>query len=95
METQVELYPLKERVKIAALAVFGSYVEWYDYFIAATAAALVWSDVFFSAYPYLSTVFSIAAFGVWGRPRNKVKNSYRYVTLSAKIHRGYIAQKNS
>ena len=64
METQVELYPLKERVKIAALAVFGSYVEWYDYFIAATAAALVWSDVFFSAYPYLSTVFSIAAFGV-------------------------------
>jgi len=64
METQVELYPLKERVKIAALAVFGSYVEWYDYFIAATAAALVWSDVFFSAYPYLSTAFSIAAFGV-------------------------------
>lgn len=64
MTTVTELYTRNERIKIAALAVFGSYVEWYDYFVAATAAALVWPDIFFSPYPQLSTAFSIAAFGV-------------------------------
>jgi Major Facilitator Superfamily. len=64
MEKTVQIYTRSERIKITALAVFGSYVEWYDYFVAATAAALVWPAIFFSAFPVLGTAFSIAAFGV-------------------------------
>ena len=93
-----EMYPFKERLLITILAVLGSYIEWYDYFIAATAASLVWGDVFFSAYPSLATAFSISAFGVayftrpigayiWGHVGDKYgrKSSMIYTLLTVSI----------
>lgn len=53
-----------ERVRITVLAAFGSYVEWYDYFIAAFAATLIWPTVFFAKFKVLSYAISITSFGV-------------------------------
>jgi MFS family permease len=64
MEKEVKIYPLRERIKITTLAVFGSYVEWYDFFVAASAAALVWPAIFFAPFPEYAVAFAIAAFGV-------------------------------
>lgn len=50
------------RVAIAAAA--GSYVEWFDFFISSTAAALVWPSVFFSMEsPSLAFILSASALG--------------------------------
>lgn len=53
-------------------AVVGTTVEWYDFFIYATAAALVFRDVFFpeDMNPVLGTVaaFGTTSFGYLGRP---------------------------
>lgn len=60
----IPAYSLRQRIMVTVLSGFGSYVEWYDYFIAATAAALIWPTVFFSHYSTLATAFSYASFGV-------------------------------
>ncbi|MDG6996928.1 MAG: MFS transporter [Nitrososphaerota archaeon] len=64
MQQQSDTYSLKERALVTVLSSFGSYVEWYDYFVAATAAALIWPTVFFSQFSALATGISIASFGV-------------------------------
>src|SRR3954462_538391 len=53
-------------VKRVALAAFvGSTVEWYDFFLYGTAAALVFGDLFFpDANPTVGTLAAFATFGV-------------------------------
>src|SRR4051812_38809305 len=53
-------------VKRVALAAFvGSTVEWYDFFLYGTAAALVFGDLFFpDADPTVGTLAAFATFGV-------------------------------
>ena len=63
-EKITETYTTVERAKIIVLSTFGSFVEWYDFFIAAVAASLVWQFIYFNVFPQLSATFSIAAFGV-------------------------------
>src|SRR5437868_1324287 len=58
------------RAALAALA--GTSIEWYDFFIYATAAALVFREVFFppDMDPLLGTIvaFGTTSFGYLGRP---------------------------
>lgn len=57
------------RIAIAALA--GSSIEWYDFFIYATAAALVFGELFFpGATPLVGTLLAFSTFwaGFLGRP---------------------------
>ncbi|MFE4411301.1 MFS transporter [Streptomyces sp. NPDC056821] len=58
--------------RAAAASLIGTTVEWYDFFIYATAAALVFPDVFFPGgmSPLLATVvsFGTTSFGYVGRP---------------------------
>jgi hypothetical protein len=51
------------RVIVASL--IGTSLEWYDFFIYGTAAALVFPKLFFpEASPFLGTVLAFATFGV-------------------------------
>lgn len=51
--------------KIALISVSGAAIEWYDFFIFATAAALVFPGLFFPAQtPLVATLLSFATFGV-------------------------------
>ncbi len=61
--------PVLRRITLAALA--GSSIEWYDFFIYATAAALVFGDLFFpGATPMVGTLLAFSTFwaGFLGRP---------------------------
>jgi len=58
-------YKRSEVIKVAAAAVVGTTIEWYDFFIAGTAAAIAWPQVFFpSQDPATSLLLSITAFGL-------------------------------
>jgi len=64
-------YKRSEVIKVAAAGVIGTTIEWYDFLIAGTAAAIAWPHVFFpSSDPTTSLLNSIIAFGVGfvGRP---------------------------
>ncbi|MEU8404099.1 MFS transporter [Nonomuraea sp. NPDC048892] len=51
--------------RVAGASVIGSTLEWYDFFLYATASALVLGQVFFpTADPVVSTLLSFATFGV-------------------------------
>src|SRR3954466_15576692 len=51
--------------KVALAAFVGSTVEWYDFFLYGTAAALVFGDLFFpDASPTVGTLAAFATFGV-------------------------------
>jgi MHS family shikimate/dehydroshikimate transporter-like MFS transporter len=58
-------YSKSDLIKVVIAASFGSIMEWFDYFIAATAAALVFPKVFFTSFPpEVSLALSIASFGI-------------------------------
>jgi len=58
-------YKRSEVIKVAAAGVVGTTIEWYDFFIAGTAAAIAWPQVFFpSKDPATSLLLSITAFGL-------------------------------
>ncbi|MEM4138121.1 MAG: MFS transporter [Sulfolobaceae archaeon] len=64
-------YKRSEVIKVAAAGVMGTTIEWYDFFIAGTAATIAWPQVFFpSKDPATSLLNSIISFGVGfiGRP---------------------------
>jgi hypothetical protein len=51
--------------KVALASFIGSTVEWYDFFVYGTAAALVFGQLFFpSANPLAGTLAAFATFGV-------------------------------
>src|SRR5262249_28081588 len=53
------------RLRVAMAAAVGSALEWYDFFIYGTAAALVFNELFFPKLdPWSGTLASFAAFGV-------------------------------
>lgn len=58
-------------VRAAAAAFFGTMIEWYDFYIYATAAALVFGELFFPSHdPFISTMASLGTFavGFFARP---------------------------
>jgi MHS family shikimate/dehydroshikimate transporter-like MFS transporter len=50
--------------RVVAGATVGTALEWYDFFIYGTAAALVFGDLFFEAAPGSGTLLAFATFGV-------------------------------
>jgi MFS transporter, MHS family, shikimate and dehydroshikimate transport protein len=61
----------REYRKVVAASVFGTIIEWYDFLIYGTAAALVFNKLFFPNYdPLVGTLAALAAYGVGflGRP---------------------------
>src|ERR1700674_4689764 len=65
----------KEYRKVVFASVFGTIIEWYDFLIYGTAAALVFSKLFFPSYdPLVGTLAALAAYGVGflGRPLGAV-----------------------
>jgi MHS family shikimate/dehydroshikimate transporter-like MFS transporter len=65
----------REYRKVVAASVFGTIIEWYDFIIYGTAAALVFNKLFFPTYdPLVGTLAALAAYGVGflGRPLGAV-----------------------
>jgi MFS family permease len=61
----IEPSPVRANARVLAAAMVGTAVEYYDFFIYATAAALVFGPLFFPAYdPAAQTLLSFATFGV-------------------------------
>ncbi len=61
----------RQPVRAASAAFFGTMIEWYDFYCYATAAALVFGDVFFATDdPFLGTLASLGTFaiGFFARP---------------------------
>jgi MHS family shikimate/dehydroshikimate transporter-like MFS transporter len=61
----------KEYRNVVFASVFGTIIEWYDFLIYGTAAALVFNKLFFPSYdPLVGTLAALAAYGVGflGRP---------------------------
>src|ERR1700684_1592959 len=53
------------RVRVSLAACIGSALEWYDFFLYGTAAALVFGDLFFpKSDPLVGTLLSFLTFGV-------------------------------
>jgi MFS family permease len=58
-------YTREEVIKVATAAVVGTTIEWYDFFIAGTAAALIWPSVFFpKSDPASGILLSMITFGL-------------------------------
>ncbi|HYG43471.1 MAG TPA: MFS transporter [Bordetella sp.] len=71
MSSLVQTPSTKQPVRAAAAAFIGTTIEWYDFYIYATAAALVFGKVFFpTADPFVSTMASFGTFaaGFLARP---------------------------
>jgi MHS family shikimate/dehydroshikimate transporter-like MFS transporter len=63
-ETSIHITTQKLR-KVAGAALIGSSLEWYDFFLYATASALVFGQVFFpNRDPALGTLLALGTFGV-------------------------------
>jgi MFS family permease len=61
----------RQPVRAAAAAFIGTMIEWYDFYIYATAAALVFGELYFPSHdPFVSTMASFATFavGFFARP---------------------------
>ncbi|WP_133650709.1 MFS transporter [Paraburkholderia flava] len=63
--------PTRQPVRAAIAAFIGTMIEWYDFYIYATAAALVFGELYFPSHdPFVSTMASFATFavGFFARP---------------------------
>jgi MFS transporter, MHS family, shikimate and dehydroshikimate transport protein len=70
-EPDVRLGSVVPTKRVVIASAFGTVVEWYDFFIYGTAAALVFGKLFFpSSDPVVSTIaaFSVYAVGYLARP---------------------------
>ena len=55
----------KEHVKVALASLIGTAVEWYDFFLYGTAAALVFNKLFFPQFdPLVGTIVAFATLGI-------------------------------
>ncbi len=82
----------REIRKIASVSMVGSTIEWYDFFIFGTAAALVFPDLFFpDASPTAAALLSFSVFGVaflarplggvvWGHYGDKFGRKKAFIT---------------
>jgi MFS family permease len=82
----------REIRKIASVSMVGSTIEWYDFFIFGTAAALVFPDLFFpDASPTAGALLSFSVFGVaflarplggvvWGHFGDKLGRKKAFIT---------------
>lgn len=67
MNTEIKITEVtrQDMVKVAIASVIGTTIEWYDFFIAATAAALVWPTVFYpSKDPAVGILLSFTTFAL-------------------------------
>ena len=56
---------LRSSRKVAFASLIGTTIEWYDFFIFGTAAALVFNEVFFPSFdPVTGTLAAFASFSV-------------------------------
>src|SRR6266699_280499 len=65
----------REYRKVVVASVFGTIIEWYDFLIYGTAAALVFNKLFFPSFdPLVGTLAALASYGVGflGRPLGAV-----------------------
>jgi MFS transporter, MHS family, shikimate and dehydroshikimate transport protein len=54
-----------EHVKVAIASLIGNTIEWYDFFLYGTAAALVFNKLFFPQFdPMVGTIVALATFGI-------------------------------
>src|ERR1700729_1039700 len=63
--------PTRQPGRAAAASFIGTMIEWYDFYIYATAAALVFGSLYFPSHdPFVSTMASFATFavGFFARP---------------------------
>ncbi|MFM0286175.1 MFS transporter [Paraburkholderia megapolitana] len=63
--------PARQPARAATAAFIGTMIEWYDFYIYATAAALVFGELYFPSHdPFVSTMASFATFavGFFARP---------------------------
>ena len=63
--------PTRQPVRAATAAFIGTMIEWYDFYIYATAAALVFGELYFPSHdPFISTMAAFATFavGFFARP---------------------------
>ncbi|MBE0631861.1 MAG: MFS transporter, partial [Burkholderia vietnamiensis] len=61
----------RQPARAATAAFIGTMIEWYDFYIYATAAALVFGQLYFPSHdPFVSTMASFATFavGFFARP---------------------------
>src|SRR6218665_1307037 len=59
------MHPLRSHTRILAAALVGTAVEFYDFYIYATAAALVFGPLFFPAESAAAqTLFALMSFGI-------------------------------
>ena len=57
--------PKGEHVKVVITALLGNTLEWYDFFLYGTAAALVFNKLFFPQFdPAVGTIVAFATFGI-------------------------------
>ena len=63
---QVDQHDLtRERLKVAAACLIGTTIEWYDFFLYGTAAALVFNKLFFPTFePLAGTLASFTTYSV-------------------------------
>ena len=55
----------RQIIKVALASLIGTSIEWYDYFLYGTAAALVFNKLFFPSYdPLIGTLLAFATFSV-------------------------------
>src|SRR5438045_4395530 len=60
-----DLASRSEIVKVAAASLIGTSIEWYDFFLYGTAAALVFNKLFFPNFdPLVGTIAAFATFSV-------------------------------
>jgi MFS family permease len=64
-ETLLNIQPLRDNARVLLASLMGTTVEFYDFFIYATAAALVFGPLFFPTQsPAAQTLFAFMSFGV-------------------------------
>jgi MFS transporter, MHS family, shikimate and dehydroshikimate transport protein len=55
----------QSHVKVAAASLIGTAIEWYDFFLYGTAAALIFNKLFFPTFdPMVGTLLAFATFGI-------------------------------
>jgi MFS family permease len=64
-QNQVDKSKRPSHVKVATASLIGTAIEWYDFFLYGTAAALIFNKLFFPTFdPMVGTLLAFATFGI-------------------------------